>query len=401
MTPRLNFNNLITLDEIKLRYGTNPHQSSARIYLPEGKLPLKILNGSPSYINILDALNSWQLVRELKQLARLPAATSFKHTSPAGAAIGKPITPELKKSLFLPESELSPLACAYARARGADRMATFGDWVAFSDVVDASAARLLAIEVSDGCIAPGYEPEALKILRKKKGGTFTILEIDSTWQPPPTEIRQLFGIYLEQERNNARIDTNLLQDVVTRNKHIPDPTKLDLIITLITLKYTQSNSVVLACDGQVVGVGAGQQSRIHCTRLACAKADKWFLRLHPRLLNLRFKKETTRSEKATAIDIFLEETATPEELQTWLSLFAETPPPFTCEEKWGWLKNFDGICLASDGFIPFRDNIDRAARSNVRYVIQPGGSTRDEAIIKAADEYDMVMVFTHLRLFYH
>lgn len=401
MTPPLNFNNLIPLDKIKLRYGTNPHQSSAHIYLPEGKLPLRILNGSPSYINIVDALNSWQLVQEIKQLTHLPAAASFKHTSPAGAAVGKPIPRELKNSLFLPEFELSPLACAYARARGADRMATFGDWAGFSDVVDTPTARLLAQEVSDGCIAPGYEPEALRILQQKKKGNYPILEIDPTWQPPPTEIRQLFGIYLEQERNNARIDETLLQDVVTSKKQIPNETKLDLLIALITLKYTQSNSIALTYDGQVVGVAAGQQSRIHCTRLACDKADKWFLRLHPRLLNLRFKKGTTRAEKATAIAIFLEETAAPEELQNWLPLFAETPPRFTREEKWQWLKNFDGICLASDGFIPFRDNIDRAALSNVSYVIQPGGSTRDEVIIKAADEYGMVMVFTHLRLFYH
>lgn len=389
------------MDEIKLRYGTNPHQKSARIFLPEGKLPLKIVNGDPSYINIIDSLNSWQLVRELKQLTRLPAAASFKHTSPAGAAIGKPLSPDLKKSLFTPDLELSPLAAAYARARGADRMATFGDWAALSDPVDIATARLLASEVSDGCIAPGYEPEALAILKQKKNGKYPILQIDPDYEPPPIELRQLFGIFLEQERNNAPIDQTLLKDVVTQKKHIPDTVKLDLLLALITLKYTQSNSIVLTYDGQVIGVGAGQQSRIHCTRLACAKADKWFLRLHPRILNLKFKKGTTRAEKATAIDIILEETATPEELQPFLTLLVEPPQPFTREEKRQWLAKFDGICLASDGFIPFRDNLDRAARSNVRYVIQPGGSTRDQTIIAAADEYQMVMIFTHLRLFYH
>ncbi|MCL6465670.1 MAG: phosphoribosylaminoimidazolecarboxamide formyltransferase [candidate division WOR-3 bacterium] len=391
----------MTLDEIKLRYGTNPHQKSARIFLPEGKLPLKIVNGEPSYINIIDALNSWQLVRELKQLTNIPAAASFKHTSPAGAAIGKPLSPELKKSLFVFDIELSPLAAAYARARGADRMATFGDWAAFSDPVDITTAQLLAGEVSDGCIAPDYQPEALAILKQKKNGKYPVLQIDPDYNPPPLEIRQLFGIYLEQERNNAPIDETLLQNVVTREKNIPEQTRIDLLLALITLKYTQSNSVVLTYDGQVVGVGAGQQSRIHCTRLACAKADKWFLRLHPRILNLKFLKGTTRAEKATAIDILLEETATPEELQPFLALLAEPPQPFTWEEKRSWLANFSGICLGSDGFIPFRDNLDRAARSNVRYVIQPGGSTRDQTIIDAADQYRMVMVFTNLRLFYH
>lgn len=389
------------MDEIRLRYGTNPHQKSARIFLPEGKLPLKIVNGDPSYINIIDALNSWQLVRELKQLACVPAAASFKHTSPAGAAIGKPLSSDLKKSLFAPDYELSPLAAAYARARGADRMATFGDWAAFSDPVDITTAQLLASEVSDGCIAPGYEPEALALLKQKKNGKYPILQIDPDYEPPPIEIRQLFGIFLEQERNNAPIDQTLLNNVVTEQKHIPETVKLDLLLALITLKYTQSNSIVLTYDGQVVGVGAGQQSRIHCTRLACAKADKWFLRLHPRILNLKFKKGTSRADKATAIDILLEETATPEELQPFLNLLAEPPQPFSREEKQQWLAKFDGICLASDGFIPFRDNLDRAARSNVRYVIQPGGSTRDETIITAADQYQMVMIFTNLRLFYH
>lgn len=389
------------LEEIRLRYGTNPHQKNARIYVPEGKLPIEVLNGTPGYINLIDALNSWQLVKELRELAGMPAAASFKHTSPAGAAIGRELDEALRKSLFVTEAELSPLACAYARARGADRMATFGDWAAFSDPVDVTVARLLAREISDGCIAPGYEPAALEILKAKKNGTYPILRIDPGWTPPPLEIRQLFGLYLEQERNNARIDYGLLEKVVTVKRTIPDRVKLDLLIAYLTLKYTQSNSVCLAYDGQVIGVGAGQQSRIHCTRLACLKADKWLLRLHPKVLNLKFKKGVSRGEKATAIDVFLEENATPEETDTWFRLFEEVPEPLTREERWQWISRFEGICLASDGFIPFRDNLDRAFRSNVQFVIQPGGSTRDEGIIRAADEYGMVMVFTGLRLFYH
>ncbi|MGQ9707378.1 MAG: phosphoribosylaminoimidazolecarboxamide formyltransferase [bacterium] len=389
------------MDELKLRYGTNPHQRFARVYVPEGRLPIKVLNGEPSYINIIDALNSYQLVKELKELASLPAAASFKHTSPAGAALGKPVDPDLARSLFLPKEELSPLACAYARARGADRMATFGDWAAFSDVVDESTALLLSREISDGCIAPGYEPGALELLKPKKGGKYPILQIDPEWQPGQLEIKQIYGIFLEQERNNARIDESLLNNVVTVKKQLPADIRLNLLLAYLTLKYTQSNSVCLAYDGQVIGVGAGQQSRIHCTRLACNKADKWFLRLHPRVLDLKFKKGTSRGEKATAIDIYLEENATPEEVHTWSRFFVSLPEPLTREERWGWISRFDGICLASDGFIPFRDNIDRAFRSNVRYIIQPGGSTRDEGIIRAADEYGMVMVCTNLRLFYH
>ncbi len=389
------------MDEIKLRYGTNPHQTPARLYLPEGKLPLRVLNGEPGYINILDALNSWQLVRELRQLTGMPAATSFKHTSPAGVAIGKPVGAELAGSLFVTDVDLTPLACAYGRARGADRMASFGDWAGFSDPVDEPTARLLAREVSDGCIAPGYEPAALAILKEKKGGKYPVLEIDPAWEPPLMEVRQLFGLYLEQRRNDARIDRTLLRNVVSARKEIPEPAAEDMLIAAITLKYTQSNSVCLAYDGQVIGVGAGQQSRIHCTRLACAKADKWLLRLHPRTLGIRFKKGVSRAEKATAIDLYLEDNVTPAEMRTWRELFVVPPEPFTPEEKLSWLARFNGICLASDGFIPFRDNIDRAARSNVQFILQPGGSTRDEEVIRAADEYGMVMVFTSLRLFYH
>ncbi|MGB9742229.1 MAG: phosphoribosylaminoimidazolecarboxamide formyltransferase [candidate division WOR-3 bacterium] len=387
--------------EIRLRYGTNPHQKNARVYVPEGRLPIEVLNGEPGYINLIDALNSWQLVKELRALAGLPAAASFKHTSPAGAAIGKPLNEELKKSLFVAQEELSPLACAYARARGADRMATFGDWAAFSDPVDESTARLLAREISDGCIAPDYQPEALALLKTKKQGRYPVLRIDPDWEPPLMEVRQLFGVFLEQERNNVRIDRGLLSNVVTVKKQIPEQVGLDLLIACVTLKYTQSNSVCVAYDGQVIGVGAGQQSRIHCTRLACAKADKWFLRLHPRVLNLEFRKGTSRGDKATAIDVLLEESVTPEELHPWLRLFTEPPARFSREERREWISRFNGICLGSDGFIPFRDNLDRAAWSNVQFVIQPGGSTRDEGIIRAADEYGMVMVFTGLRLFYH
>ncbi len=389
------------MDELRLRYGTNPHQKNARIFVPDGKLPIKVLNGEPSYINIIDALNSWQLVRELKTLTRMPSTASFKHTSPAGVAIGKPIEGDLARSLFVSEQQLTPLACAYARARGADRMATFGDWAAFSDPVDESTALLLTKEISDGCIAPGYTPEALELLKNKKEGKYPILQIDPDWEPEPLETRQLFGIYLEQERNNAKIEHQMLENVVTVKKQIPEAIAQDMLIAYLTLKYTQSNSVCLAYDGQVIGVGAGQQSRIHCTRLACNKADKWFLRMHPKILNLKFKKGTSRGEKATTIDLLLEENATPEELRIWQRFLAEEPEPISREERWAWLTQFSGICLASDGFIPFRDNIDRAAKSNVQYIIQPGGSTRDEGIIRAADEYGMVMVFTRLRLFYH
>jgi AICAR transformylase/IMP cyclohydrolase PurH len=393
------------MDEIRLRYGTNPHQQHARVYVPEGKLPIEVLNGEPGYINLLDALNSWQLVKELKALAGIAAAASFKHTSPAGAAIGKPLTEELKKSLFIDEDELSPLACAYARARGADPMSSFGDWAAFSDPVDEPAARLLVREVSDGCIAPDYEPRALALLKNKKQGKYPILKIDPGWQPPPVEIRQLFGVYLEQQRNDARIDHSLLANVVTQKKQIPAAAALDLLIASITLKYTQSNSVGLAYDGQVIGVAAGQQSRIHCTRLACIKAEKWLLRLHPALLDIKFRKGTTRAERATAIDLLLEEISSVQSLRAPRSslpdIFTAPTPRLTLEQRQEWFMRFSGICLGSDGFIPFRDNIDRAAQTNVQFIIQPGGSTRDPEIIKAADEYGMVMVFTGLRLFYH
>lgn len=389
------------MDELKLRYGVNPHQSPARAFVAEGKLPFKVLNGSPGYINLLDALNSWQLVRELRELAGLPSAASFKHVSPAGAATGKPLSPELAESCFVSGAELSPLAIAYVRARGADRMASFGDWIALSDTVDESCARVISHEVSDGCIAPGYEPDALKLLKAKKNCTYPVLEIDPAYEPSATETRQVFGVTLEQARNNARITPALLDKVVTVKKQIPAAARTNMLLATLALKYTQSNSVCLAYDGQVIGMGAGQQSRIACSRIACAKADKWLLRLHPKVRNLDFKKGTTRTEKANAIDLYLEEDATEAELKAWRLNFNTVPALLSHDEKQEWLALFNDVALSSDAFIPFRDNIDRAARSGVRYVVQTGGSSRDEGIIRAADEYGMVMVFTGLRLFHH
>ena len=389
------------MDEIKLRYGVNPHQSSARAFVAEGKLPFKVLAGAPGYINLLDALNSWQLVREMKEMTSLPSAASFKHVSPAGAATGTPLSPELAESCFVRAADLSPLAVAYVRARGADRLASFGDWIALSDVVDESTAKVISREVSDGCIAPGFEPAALKLLQAKKNGTYPVLEVDPNYVPRESESRQVFGVTLEQSRNNAPITPALLDKVVTVKKQIPDEARTNMLIATLALKYTQSNSVCVAYDGQVIGMGAGQQSRIACTRIACAKADRWLLRLHPKVRALDFKKGTSRTEKANAIDLCLEEDATEAEISAWKLNFNTVPAPLTREEKQEWLARFDGVALSSDAFIPFRDNIDRAARSGVRYVVQTGGSSRDEGIIRAADEYGMVMVFTGLRLFHH
>ena len=389
------------MDEIKLRYGVNPHQSPARAFVPDGKLPFRVLSGAPGYINLLDALNSWQLVREMKQLTDLPSAASFKHVSPSGVACGRPLSPDLAESYFVTHDELSPLAIAYVRARGADRMASFGDWIALSDEVDESTAKIISREVSDGCIAPGFEPAALALLKAKKSGTYPVLEIDPNYEPPQTESRHVFGVTLEQARNNTLITAALLDKVVTVKKQITDDARLDMLVATLALKYTQSNSVCLAWDGQVIGMGAGQQSRIACTRIACAKADKWLLRLHPGVRGLDFKKSITRTEKSNAIDLYLEEDATETELRAWRLHFNTAPEPFSREERHAWLARFDGVALSSDAFIPFRDNIDRAARSGVRYVVQTGGSTRDEGIIRAADEYGMVMVFTGLRLFHH
>jgi len=389
------------MDEIKLRYGVNPHQTPARAFVPDGRLPFKVLSGAPGYINLLDALNSWQLVREMRELTGLPSAASFKHVSPSGVASGRPLSPDLAESYFVTHDELSPLAIAYVRARGADRMASFGDWIALSDKVDESTAKIISREVSDGIIAPGFEPAALELLKAKKSGTYPVLEMDASYQPPAIEAKQVYGVTLEQTRNNALIAPALLDKVVTAKKQITDDARTDMLVATLALKYTQSNSVCLAWDGQVIGMGAGQQSRIACTRIACAKADKWLLRLHPRVRGLDFKKSITRTEKANAIDLYLEEDATEAELRAWRLHFNTVPEPLAREERHAWLARFDGVALSSDAFIPFRDNIDRAARSGVRYVVQTGGSSRDEGIIRAADEYGMVMVFTGLRLFHH
>lgn len=387
--------------EMALRYGCNPHQKPARIHNKDNVLPFTVLNGSPGYINMLDALNSWQLVRELKQASGLPAAASFKHVSPAGAAVGVPLSDTLKKAYFVGDLKLSPLATAYARARGADRLSSFGDWVALSDKVDVSTARLLSREVSDGLIAPGYEPEALSILKKKKDGKYAVIEIDPTYQPEDLETRDVFGILLEQKRNDFVVGFELLDNIVTRNQDIPESARRDLIVATTALKYTQSNSVCFAVDGQVIGLGAGQQSRIHCTRLAGEKADRWFLRQHPDILGLRFRKGIGRPERDNAIDLCFQEELTPPELASWELTFREIPSRLTRQEKTDWLNRLSGVCFSSDAFFPFRDSIDRASRSGVKYVVQPGNSLRDEQVIQACDGYGMVMVFSGVRLFHH
>jgi len=387
--------------EIELRYGMNPHQKPARIYVNQGALPLQMLNGTPGYINLLDALNSWQLVRELKRALRLPAAASFKHVSPAGAAVGVPLTGTLKQAYFVETDELSPLAAAYARARGADRISSFGDWAALSDVVDVPTALLLKREVSDGVIAPGFEPAALEILQEKKKGGYRIIQVDPDYEPPEMEERTVFGLTLAQKRNDALPTFADLVDLVTAVQDIPDSAKRDMIVALLTLKYTQSNSVCYALDGQVIGVGAGQQSRIHCTRLAGDKADTWFLRQHPRVLQLPFRDKIGRTERDNAIDQFLLDELTPAEEAVWRQSFKETPQRLTAVEKRAWLDQLTGVTLGSDAFFPFRDSIDRARQSGVRYVVQPGGSIRDDLVIEACDEYGMAMALTGVRLFHH
>lgn len=387
---------------MELRYGCNPHQKPAAIYMESGEeLPFKVLNGSPGYINFCDALNSWQLVKELKESTGLPAAASFKHVSPAGAAVASPMSDDLKKASFVEDIELTPLATAYARARGADRMSSFGDWAALSDICDEATATIIKREVSDGVIAPGYTPEALEILRAKRNGSFNVVEIDENYTPKEQEKREIFGITMEQKRNNVVPDEGYLEKIITENKELPDSAKRDLIIALITLKYTQSNSVVFVYDGQVIGTGAGQQSRVHCTRLAGGKADRWFLRQHPAVLNLTFKEGTNRAAKNNAIDQFLEDDLSPAELKDWASNFDEVPARLTAEQKREWLDSLQGVTLGSDAFFPFRDNIDRASRSGVKYIVQPGGSLRDDVVIEACNEYDMVMCFSGVRLFHH
>ncbi len=387
--------------EIALRYGANPNQTPARAHMKNGDLPLQVINSAPGYINLLDALNSWQLVRELKQASGLPAAASFKHVSPSGAAVGIPLPDALRKAYFVDDLELSPLAAAYARARGVDRMSSFGDWIALSDPVDVSTAKLIHREVSDGIIAPAYEPAALEILKTKKKGKYVVVQIDPGYQPEPMESREVFGITLEQHRNDRPVSRADFENIVTKKKDLPETAVRDMMIAWIALKYTQSNSVCFAVDGQVIGVGAGQQSRIHCTRLAGVKADLWRLRQHPAVLGLKFRQGIGRADRDNAIDQFLRDDVTPSERAGWDAIFAEMPRPIPPEEKRSWLNGMKAVVLGSDAFFPFRDSIDRASQSGVQYVLQPGGSNRDDTVIQACDEYGMLMVFSGIRLFHH
>jgi len=387
--------------EVKLKYGCNPHQGSARVFSEAGALPFTVLNGQPGYINLLDALNSWQLVKELKTALNLPAAASFKHVSPAGAAVGLPLDDVLRKVYFVDKMELSPLATAYARARGADRMSSFGDWAALSDVVDTTTAKLLRREVSDGVIAPGYEQDALEILKQKKKGKYIVVEINPDYSPPELERREVFGVWFEQDHNDYQITPEILKNAVTEEKTITPSATRDLLVATIALKYTQSNSVCLAYDGQVIGAGAGQQSRIHCTRLACSKADKWFLRRHPKVLEMKFREKLKLPEKINAIEQYLEEELTSSEEKVWQTRFKIIPEVLTSDEKKGWLKELSNVSLSSDAFFPFRDNVDRASRSGVKYIVQPGGSIKDDEVIEAANEYGMVMALSGVRLFHH
>lgn len=392
------------MKEFSLKYGCNPNQKPARIFMEEGELPIKVLNGRPGYINFLDALNGWQLVKELKEATGLCAATSFKHVSPAGAAVGVPLTDIEKKIYWVNDMdiEFTPLASAYAKARGADRMSSFGDFISLSDVCDVATAKIIKREVSDGVIAPGYEPEALEILKAKKKGNYNILEIDPEYVPEPIERKQVFGITFEQGRNEYPIDVNCLNEIVTENKDLPEEAKRDLLISLITLKYTQSNSVCYVKNGQAIGIGAGQQSRIHCTRLAGNKADNWFLRQNPKVLNLPFKDDVRRADRDNAIDLYIGDES--EDLLAdgaWEHLFTEKPVEFTREEKKEWLKQNTGVSLGSDAFFPFGDNIERAHKSGVSYVCEPGGSIRDDHVIETANKYNMVIAFTGFRLFHH
>ena len=387
--------------ELAIKYGCNPHQKPSRIYMKKGELPVTVLNGTPSYINFADALNAWQLVKELKTATGLPAATSFKHVSPAGAAVANPLSESLKKAYHLEGQTLSPIASAYARARGADRMSSFGDFVAISDIVDMDTARLLSKEVSDGIIAPGYDSNALEILKSKKRGNYVIMQMDPDYVPEAVESKEIFGVTLEQIRNDAIISKESFTQIVTENKNITPEAIRDLLIATITLKYTQSNSICFAYDGQVIGCGAGQQSRIHCTRLAGDKADIWMLRQHPKVLELRFKEGLKKPDIDNAIDLYLRDDITEVELKEWETLFEVVPVKLTRHEKEEWINSFGGTVYSSDAFIPFKDNIDRAAKSNVKYVAQPGGSIRDEDVIEACNTYGMTMCFTGLRLFHH
>lgn len=392
------------MNEMMLKYGCNPNQKPSRIFMEDGSdLPITVLSGRPGYINLLDALNGWQLVSELKAVSGLPAATSFKHVSPAGAAVGLPLDDTLKKIYWVDDVKtFSPLSCAYARARGADRMSSFGDFIALSDVCDVPTARLIKREVSDGVIAPGYEPKALELLREKKKGSYCVLQIDPAYRPAPLERKQVYGITFEQGRNELKIDENFFSNIVTQNKDLPEQAKTDLAIAMITLKYTQSNSVCYVKDGQAIGIGAGQQSRIHCTRLAGNKADNWWLRQAPQVLNLPFKEKISRPDRDNAIDLYIgDEYMDLLADGVWEQTFTEKPPVFTREEKRAWLDKLTGVSLGSDAFFPFGDNIERAFKSGVQYVAEPGGSVRDDNVISACDKHNMVMAFTGLRLFHH
>ena len=388
--------------ELSLKYGCNPNQKPARIFMRSGELPITVLNGKPGYINLMDALNSWQLVKELKEATGLPAAASFKHVSPAGAAVAVPLSDTLKKIYFVDDLELSPLACAYARARGADRMSSYGDFAALSDVCDEQTARLLAREVSDGIIAPGYSEKALAILKEKRKGSYAVIQIDESYTPNAIEQRDIFGITFEQGKNNQRIDASLFENIVTQSKELTEEAKRDLIVALITLKYTQSNSVCYAKDGQAIGVGAGQQSRIHCTRLAGNKADIWHLRQHPKVLSLPFVKGIRRADRDNTIDVYLSDDDQDVLAEgVWQNFFTERPQPLTREEKRAYLNSIQGVALGSDAFFPFGDNIERAKRSGVQFIAQPGGSIRDDNVIETCDRYNMTMAFTGVRLFHH
>lgn len=391
------------MKELELKYGCNPNQKPSKIYMNEGELPIKVLCGRPGYINFLDAFNGWQLVKELKKATGLPAATSFKHVSPAGAAVGLPLDETLAKIYWVENAkELSTLACAYARARGADRMSSFGDFISLSDVCDVATAKLIKPEVSDGVIAPGYEPEALEILKAKKKGNYAIIEIDPDYEPNPIEHKEVFGITFEQGRNELVVDDKLLANVVTDNKEIPEEAKIDLAIALITLKYTQSNSVCYAKGGQAIGIGAGQQSRIHCTRLAGQKADNWWLRQSPKVLGLQFVDGIGRADRDNSIDLYIgEEYMDVLAEGTWQNIFKVKPEVFTAEEKRAWLDKMENVALGSDAFFPFGDNIERAHKSGVKYIAQPGGSVRDDNVISTCNKYNMAMAFTGIRLFHH
>lgn len=390
------------MKELELKYGCNPNQKPARVFMKEGELPFTVLNGKPGYINLLDAMNSWQLVQELKEATGLPAAASFKHVSPAGAAVAAPLSDLLQKVYFVEGVELSPIATAYIRARGADRMSSYGDFVALSDECDAQTASFLAREVSDGIIAPSYSPEALEILKGKRKGTYLVLQMDRVYEPAELEQKEVFGITFEQKRNTVKLDEECLKDIPTQNKVIDEAAKRDLLIALITLKYTQSNSVCYAKDGQAIGIGAGQQSRVHCTRLAGNKADVWHLRQHPKVLALPFKAEVRRPDRDNAIDVYIsEEWEDLLETDDWKRVFTEKPEPLTREEKKEYLKGITGVSLGSDAFFPFGDNVERAHKSGVSYIAQSGGSIRDDNVIETADKYNIAMAFTHIRLFHH